>query len=200
VIVTSPSGERREFAGVANAIGYFYDPTHDFAVEEQGIWTVEIEVRHTGLSSAGAVEPPYPTGGVLGADGGRFSVYVVRENAPQLTWSDTRQDIAIPGALPFNLNFSVPEGWVNPRAEFTMTIPGYIVRSGPLTLSGLSFSFQHNPTDLNAAFPNIEVDARLDGPSASDPVSMTFTVTDDTGQIRTRTFTILYDRLLTLES
>ena len=198
--LTSPSGEQQSFSGVASSVGYFYDPKHDVVVDEPGIWTVEIETRHTGLTSAGAVGEPYPQGGVLGVDENAFAIYVVRENEPLLTWNDTRQDIVIPGAIPVNFNFDLPEGWLDPTVHHTVTIPGYIARSGPLNTSGASFSFQYNPTNLNAALPNFEVDARLDGPAASDPVSMTFAVTDTNGQIRVRTFTIFYDRLLTLES
>jgi hypothetical protein len=43
----------------------------------------------------------------------------------------------------------------------------------------------------------------LDGPAAADPVTLTFVVigedADGQPQIRTRIFTILYDRLITLE-
>lgn len=203
VTITSPSGEVRTFAGSANAVGYFYDPANDFVVDEAGVWTVQIRVTHTGLSSAGQVQEPYPTGGVLGADDGRFNIYVVPQAGTPFAWQDSRQDIAIPGALPYNFNFFIPEGWTNVAVDHTVTIPGFILRDGPLTVNGASFSFQHNPTNLNAAFPNVEVDARLSGPAAADPVTLTFAVTgtDETGQfqIRTRTFTILYDRLLTLE-
>lgn len=203
VTITAPSGEVRTFEGIANAIGYFYDPANDFVVDEAGIWTVQIQVSHTGLSSAGQVQEPYPTGGILGAEGGRFNIYVVPPDTPPFEWQDTRQDIAIPGALPYNFNFFIPNGWTNVTVDHTVTIPGFILRDGPITVSGASFNFQHNPTNLNSAFPNVEVDARLHGAAASDPVTLTFAVTgtDESGrfQIRTRTFTILYDRLLTLE-
>lgn len=203
VTITAPSGEQRTFIGRANAVGYFYDPANDFQVDETGVWTVEIEVQYVGGTSAGEVQPPYPTGGVLGTEGGRFSVYVVPPDAPSIDWGTTRQDIEIPGALPYNFNFRIPEGWTDVQVEHTLTIPGFVLRDGPLPTSGGSFTFQHNPTNLSTAFPNVEVDARLSGPAAADPVSLTFAVTgvDQNGQrqIRTRTFTILYDRLLTLD-
>ncbi|MAS36963.1 MAG: hypothetical protein CL610_23365 [Anaerolineaceae bacterium] len=202
VEITSPSGETRRFNGTANAIGYYYDAANDFAVDEPGIWTIDIDVQHTGLSSAGPVQPPYPQGDVLGTEDGRFNVYVVPPDASRIDWNDTRQDFEIPGALAFNFNFRIPEDWTNTAVDHTVTIPGYVLRSGPLPVSGASFSFQHNPTNLNMAFPNVEVDARLNGPAAADPVTITFAVTGiDAGgerQIQTRTFTILYDRLLTL--
>lgn len=203
VTITSPTGTIYTVSGTANRIGYFHDPAQNIVVDEAGIWAVDVRVRHTGLSSAGAVEPPYPEGGVLGAENGRFNIYVVAPGSDSLNWNDTRQDVAIPGALPYNFNFNIPEDWTNTAVDHLITIPGFILRSGPLPVSGASFSYQHNPTNLNAAFPNVEVDARLNGPAASDPVTITFAVTgvDGTGRRRilTRTFTILYDRLLTLE-
>ena len=203
IAVISPAGERREFSGTANAVGYFYDPAFDLTVDQAGIWTVEIRLRHTGLSSSGAVEAPYPEGGVPGVEDGRFSIYVVPAGSEPVAWNDSRQDFNIPGAIPYNFNFTIPEGWTNAAVDHTVTTPGYVLRSGPLPVSGASFSYQHNPTNLNAAFPNLEVDARLRGPAASDPVTLTFAVTgmDAAGrfQIRTRTFTIMYDRLLTLQ-
>ena len=67
----------RTISGRANPIGYFSDPAGDFVVDEPGVWTVDVEVVHDGMTSAGPVEPPYPTGGVLGSADGRFRVYVV---------------------------------------------------------------------------------------------------------------------------
>lgn len=203
ITVISPSGVERQFGGTASRTGYYYNPADDLVVDEPGIWSVQITAQHTGTSSAGQVQPPYPTGGVLGTENGRFAVYVIPADAPRLAWNDSRQDFAIPGAVPYNFNFLVPEGWTNVVVDHTVTIPGFVLRDGPLPVSGSSFTFQHNPTNLNAAFPNVEVDARLQGPAAADPVTLTIVVTgvDADGQfrIRSRTFTILYDRLLTLD-
>jgi len=63
VRVTSPGGQVRAISGQANSIGYFSDPAGDFVVDEPGVWTVDVEVLHDGMTSAGPVEPPYPTGG-----------------------------------------------------------------------------------------------------------------------------------------
>jgi hypothetical protein len=204
ITVTSPEGVVREFTGRANTIGYFYDPANDFVVDEIGIWRIGIDVWHDGQTSAGRVQEPYPNGGVLGSDAGQFNIYVVAADATALEWNDSRQDFAIPGAIPYNFNFRVPSDWTNVRVDHTLTSPGFILRSGPLPLSGTSFSFQHNPTNLNTAFPNLEVDARLEGAAASDPVILSFAVTGIDGngerQVRSRVFTIMYDRLITLEA
>ena len=77
VRVTSPGGQKRTIRGQANPIGYFSDPAGDFMVDEPGVWSVEVRVLHDGMTSAGPVEAPYLTGGVLGSADGRFQVYVV---------------------------------------------------------------------------------------------------------------------------
>lgn len=203
VTVTDPDGEIRHFDGLANAIGYYYDPANDFTVDKVGRWIVNITVQHEGLTSAGQVYPPYPQGGLLGLTDGRFAVYVVDPATPDLSWNDERQDIDIPGGFPFNFNFSLPTDWTEIEIDHLLRIPSLVVETGPLPISGNSFSYQYNPTNLNRAFPQIEVDARLRGAASSDPITMVFSVTglDAQGrrQVTTRTFTIFYDRLLTLE-
>jgi hypothetical protein len=201
--VVNPAGEVTQFQGMASAIGYFYAPENNITVNSPGIWTINITVRHDDLTSAGMVQPPFPDGGVLGAEGRTFSVYVIPSGNGSLTWDDTRQDIAIPGGIPYNFNFTLPDDWTDIQAQHTVTVPGFIVASGTINASGRSFSYQYNPTNLNRSFPNIENDARLDGAAASDSVTLTFVATgqDAAGQsqILTRTFSIMHDRLTTLE-
>jgi hypothetical protein len=203
VTITDPAGQAYTSEGIANAIGYFYDPSDNLTLDTPGVWTVNISVQHTGLTSAGLVEPPLPHGNVLGAEGGSFPIYVVPPESESLNWNDTRQDFAIPGAIPYNFNFTLPAGWTGVQASHVITIPGYIVSAGPINVPGQTFSYQYNPTNLGEDFPNIETDARLKGPAASDSLTLTFAATgiDDSGefQIRTRTFTIMHDRLMTLE-
>jgi hypothetical protein len=202
--ITSPGGTVRSFEGQANAIGYFYDPALDFAVDEIGIWTVKVEVEHTGQTSAGPVHPPYPRGDMLGSTGGTFSVYVVAPEAEPLQWTETRQDFNIPGAIPYNFNFRIPTDWTGVAVHHSVTNSSYILTDGPIVPSGVSFSYQYNPTNLNAQFPNLEIDARLEGPASSDPVFLSFAITgtDSNGdfQSRSRSFTIFYDRLISLEA
>jgi hypothetical protein len=53
--VTAPDGKIRSYAGVANAVGYFYQPGDDFILDQVGEWVVELTVTHDGLTSAGLV-------------------------------------------------------------------------------------------------------------------------------------------------
>jgi hypothetical protein len=203
VTITSPSGAARSFSGDASAIGYFYDPAQDFAVDEFGVWTVDIRVSYGGLTSAGQIEPPPLVGAVLGSEmDGRFFVYVLPEASQPLPWSPQLTDITIPAALPYNFNFTAPDGWNDVRAYRTLTTASYILDEGELRLNGRSFSYPLNPTNLRLEFPNIEVEGRVSGPAAADASTLTFafTGTDASGQpqIRTRVFTILHDRLVSL--
>lgn len=204
VRITSPRGVVRQFEGVASAVGYFYDPSQDFVVDEAGVWTVEIRARHEGLTSAGPIEPPPPTGSVLGAVDARYEVYVVAPDAEPASWrNENRVDLAIPAAFPYNFDFLAPDGWRDVRVFHTVTTPAYILSTGPLKVNGRSFSFQYNPANLARVFPNLESNGQGVGPAASDVISLTFMVTgtdaDGRSQARVRTFTILHDRLVSFQ-
>ena len=83
--VTVPDGTQRRFSGVANAIGYYYEPEDNFIVEQPGRYTVDLQVTYDGSTSAGQVTAPLPQGDVLGTAQGRFSVYVVSPHSAPLT-------------------------------------------------------------------------------------------------------------------
>jgi hypothetical protein len=157
-------------------------------------------VRHEGETSAGLIEPPPPTGDVLGTQGGRFSVFVVPRDALLLQWDDN-EDQAVPAGVPYNFNFPLPADWSNVQVYHVITIPGYRLVDEPLRATGSSFSFQYNPTNLSKDFPNLENNGQGSGSAASDVVTLTFVATgidsDGQFQILTRTFTIAHDRLTT---
>ena len=75
--VTAPDGKQRRFSGVANEIGYYYEPDDNFIVDQPGRYTVDLQVTYDGSTSAGQVTAPFPQGHVLGTARGQFSVYVV---------------------------------------------------------------------------------------------------------------------------
>jgi hypothetical protein len=202
VQVTSPRGNVRAFSGVANAIGYFYDPANDFTVDEPGVWTVQIRAQHDGLTSVGAIEPPPPTGDVLGTDDGRFSVYVLPENSQPLLWnSELRTDFAIAPITPYNMRFEIPPAWTNVGVYHTVTIPGYVIEDSPLRPTGTTLTYQYNLPNLSKSFPMLENNGQGTGPSSSDVITLTFVITgtDANGrfQMSSRIFTITYDRLMT---
>jgi hypothetical protein len=209
VVVTSPSGVVRAFEGVANPIGYFYDPSQNFTFDEPGLWTIDIQVSHEGRTSAGQIEPPPLRGGVLGADDapgvqhGRFAVYVLPVAENRLPWNAQLQDSSVPAASPYNFNFTLPQGWTNIRAFYTLTTPATILDAGELRINGRSISYAYNPTQLARRFPNLETDTRVSGPFVSDVRTLTIYAsgTDENGQqvFLARTFTIFHDHLFSLE-
>ena len=186
VRVTSPSGRVREISGQANPIGYFSDPAGDFVVEESGLWTVEVQVVHDGVTSAGPVEPPYPTGGVLGSADGRFQVYVVPMGATQLDFGLSAFGIyALPSSIQMLFFPGIPEGWADVTGVYTITMPGFILEEGSLTLQGGVFELVYDPVRLSQEFLNIDLASRHGfGAGLADEVfiSVMLTGTDASGQ------------------
>ncbi|MDP7453350.1 MAG: hypothetical protein QGE95_13900, partial [Arenicellales bacterium] len=80
--VTAPDGAKRTFKGRANAVGYYYVASDDFELDQPGLWTVDLTVTHDGMTSAGPVQEPYPTGGPLTPDGRTFT-FIVTDNDTQ---------------------------------------------------------------------------------------------------------------------
>lgn len=201
--ITDPNGEVYDFAGQANTVGYYYDPAAAVTLDTAGVWTVAVVVQYDGVTSAGQVYPPLPEGSLLGAAEGRFNIYVLPENAALLDWNETRSEIPFPPGMPFNFTFMLPEDWTGTQMSYTVTIPSYILEERTEMVNSRSFSYQFNPTNLNRRFPMLENDARTRGAAASDPVTLSFMATglDSNGrlQMRSRTFTIFHDRLLTIQ-
>jgi hypothetical protein len=206
VQITSPSGQQRSFTGKANAIGYYYDPLQDFAVDETGLWTVSIIVSHTGRTSAGIIdEGVLPTGGVLGAVNNTYNVYVVQAGDEKLTRPTTiNEDSRIPPGFPFNFNFDVPQGWTDIQPYLTVKLPGRIVQDEAIRLQGNTFAYQYNPTILNQQNPFFEGnDGRVTSEASSDPLTITFVFTglneNNEPDILVRQAVIRHDRLITLD-
>lgn len=203
VVVTSPSGMVRRYTGEANAIGHFYQPQFDFVVEETGIWTVDVTVLPSPTSSAGQVEPPVSSGGVLGAQSSGYSVVVLPEGNAKLLWEQAA-DQPISAGFPYNFTFSFPPDWTDVQSYLTVTIPGVILQDGPVPPQGGSLRYQYNPTQINQLYPFFEGnDGRVNGAASSDPLTLTFVLTgldaDGVPQIQARQVVIRHDRLLTID-
>lgn len=200
--LTTPSGRVYRFDGKANAVGYYYSPANRLLVDEPGVWTVSIDVAQEGVTSAGEIEAPGARGSVVGANGGTFSIYVLPRDAEPLPWNTLLTDSIIPIVSPYNFNFILPEDWSQMNAYYTLTTPGYIIEDGPLRVNGRNFNYQYTAPLQSRAFPNLENDGRS-GSYIADVRTLTFVATgiDGSGefQIRSRTFTLMHDRLITTE-
>ncbi len=204
VTISAPSGQVTTFSGRTSPTGYFYQPQHDLPLDEPGAWTVRVTLSPAGLTSAGAVPPPLPVGGIPGAPDGVFTVYVTHADDPPLAWSgggDGDQETR-PGFAQ-NVGIEVPAGWTDASASYVVASPSYVLDAGALNIFGTSASYQLNPGALAQRFPNLEADGRGQGPAASDVLTLTFAISgvDADGQRRvaTRTLTRFHDRLLTFE-
>jgi hypothetical protein len=177
--VTSPSGATQRGAGQANAIGYYADPAGAFSVDEPGIWIVRVEVLHDGETSAGAVEPPFPTGGVLGSDGGSYTFFVVDPAALTLDAGLDAFNIASLGVRtsdldPIHFFVDVPVGWTSVQADYVIRMPGFILETGQATLAGGQVEVVYDPVRLHEDFPNIDLSRRQDHqPGLADEVMVT---------------------------
>jgi len=181
ILITSPGGAAHTIQGQANKIGYFYDPSQDFIVNEPGVWKAKISVMFDGKIGTGTqVQPPYPSGDVLGSRNGEFNFYVVRNDAPPLNVAPLAQ-WQRPSQRPITFDLSPPVALSNITMTSTTTMPGFILEER--TTNALSYTYDA-PT-LQHDFPNLDLyDA--DGITGSDTITMSFLVsgTDASGQPR----------------
>ena len=160
--VTSPSGETREISGQANRIGYFYQPEDDFVVLEPGIWTVDLEVVHDGMTSSGPTMAPYPTGTALGADDGSYKIYVVNSDHSRAHLiSQEAGFVSITGEpiAPILFKGILPGEFSGAEYTYTIRMPGVILEQGLGMAEGESFSLLYDPVILNQDFPNLDLTA-----------------------------------------
>jgi hypothetical protein len=186
VVVTSPSEGVHEIHGRANKVGYFYDPSGDFTVDEAGVWTVDVTVTHDGMTSAGPVDPPYPTGGVLGTEYGRYEFYVVDAaepraavNAPAPGWLKMYRDWDV---VPVQVTIPVPQDWTDAVLRYVITMPGWVLQTGELASPGKAFLITYDPETLQETFPNIDLcQPQSWAPGLSDEVFISFAISGNDG-------------------
>ena len=172
-IVIAPNGERRTFAGRANAVGYFYDPGDDFVLDQPGVWKVNVAVTHDGMTSAGPVEPPYPTGGVLSPDGTSFT-FVVRDKETQDIEITTDLEQLTPGdwftnVRTANFQAAMPGGWSGSQARLTVTMPGIVLIDEPVPIEEGIIRWGLDGEALNKLASNFDYEQGI-----ADTVTVTF--------------------------
>jgi hypothetical protein len=171
-VVAAPSGASHTVSGQANRIGYFYDGADDFTVTEPGLWSVDVTVWHEGQCSGGTTVSPYPSGDVLGSDGGRYWFYVVPAGSPRLSISSPW-----PGFLPIGDGLApipIRGSWLTAltgaEVHYTLSMAGYILDQGQALVRGNSFEFTFDPVALHQDYPNLDLLSRGSywGPGLSD--------------------------------
>ncbi len=202
--ITSPDGRVLPLGGRANAVGYYYDPEQTLILDRAGIWRVRLQVTYDGLTSAGLVREPYPTGGALGTRGGEFALYVVPARASMIELQrPAAADTFLPVALPFNVTVVVPDDWQSVQLDYTVQMNGMVMDSGVQPAYSGIFAYNYDPRRLNWTFSNLDVlrqDTQV--PYSADTVRMTFVLTGQKQSGRlvmaARMITLFGDRLLAL--
>lgn len=168
IVLSSPLGRLRTISGQANKVGYFYQPSTDFVVDEPGVWRAKVKVWHDGRTSAGQVTPPYPTGDVLGSREGEFFFYVVDRASPQLELAPMPQFVR-PADGPITFTLLPPAGLTNIELYHTTVMPGFILEEGNLPILRYTYDAQKLARD----FPNLDLhDA--DGFAGADTITISF--------------------------
>ncbi|MBK8024670.1 MAG: hypothetical protein IPK19_25410 [Chloroflexi bacterium] len=201
VTYTRPSGQTFTIESQASPFGYFYHPADQQIANEPGVWSAQVDLIYEGRTSVGMIAQPGLRGGIAGLTDGRFDFYVLPPNSEPLPWNSALTDSVIAIGLPYNFNFTLPEGWTDIKATFTMTTPGYVLQSEALRVNGRSFSYQYAAPALGRDISILETETRTGGNWVSDVRTLTFVASgrNENGELilRTRTFTLLHDRLVT---
>ena len=180
--VTAPDGSQRRFSGVANEIGYYYEPDDNFIVDQPGRYTVDLQVTYDGSTSAGQVTDPFPQGHVLGTARGRFSVYVVSPHSAPLTVDVPRHDF-LTAPADFTVTATASNGLTLTEGHMTALMPGVVLEDGPLTVGSNGLTYDYDPVGLAAGVPILDVE-RNGQPVAADVVTVSLfgQGTDSEGQ------------------
>ena len=168
--VTAPDGSQRRFSGVANEIGYYYEPEDNFIVDQPGRYTVDVKVTYDGRTSAGQVTAPFPQGHVLGTARGRFSVYVVSPHSPPLTVDLPRHDF-LTAPADFTVTATTSDGLTLTEGHMTALMPGVVLEDGPLSVRSNGLTYAYDPVTLAAGVPILDVE-RFGQPVAADVVTV----------------------------
>lgn len=181
IVVTSPSGVARTMAGQANRVGYFYEPSFDFPLTEPGAWKVNLRVFHDGVlpSTSGRVQPPYPTGDVLGSRNGEFYFYAVERASEPLRLAAMPQFVR-PADGPITFTVIPPEGLTNVQLAYTTAMPGFLLEEG--TTDTLRYTYDARA--LARHFPNLDLHDAGDAGVDIITVSFLLSGTDTTGARR----------------
>jgi len=175
--VTAPDGVRRSFGGVANAVGYFYQPSDDFTLDQTGEWMVELTVYHDGLTSAGLVEEPFPTGGPLTPDLHTFSFFVVESARDRLpVYTDLSELDRQPwhyDVVSASFSMTLPAGLDADKVRMLATIPGIVLASEELSVKDGRVEWTLDGPALNRLVHNLDVQSGL-----ADTIVVTFFAQD----------------------
>ena len=178
--ITTPSGSVKVIEGTANKIGYFYKPGSNFLITEPGVYDVNILVTHKGMTSSGLVNPPYPSGGILGPEQNTFQFYAVTDKSNIAKLNPLPSVLPRSTELKFTLNNS--DGTNSNQFYQTTVMPGFLLEQS----NSSSNDYFYNAKNLNLSFPNLDVADDTNSYTANaDTVTYSFLLKsqDKTGNI-----------------
>jgi hypothetical protein len=74
---------------------------------------------------------------------------------------------------PITITGRIPVTLTNTNVDYTITMPGYILKHGPATVSGSTYTIVFDPAALSADFPNLDLKGRDDlRPGLADTFSI----------------------------
>jgi hypothetical protein len=175
VIVTAPGGNKHTINGQANSIGYFYNPSDDFVINELGLWSVDVNIWHEGQCSGGSTVPPFPSGDVLGSENGRYWFYVVSSETTRLNVFSPSPGFLYfgNGVEPITISGNLPNNLSEATITYTINMSGFILKQGQVTPTDGIYRFTFDPVALHNDFPNLDLEGRDDWrPGLSDTFSI----------------------------
>jgi hypothetical protein len=174
VLITPPAGEPFKISGQASKIGYFYDPTQDFRIENPGVYKVKVSAWYTGRTSAGQVQQPYPAGDVLGSRSGEFYFYAVEPNSKPLEVDIPARSFVHPGLEAVDVDILNTGDVTDAELYHTTVMPGFILEEG----AGSQTSYTYDARTLSEDFPNIDLEDE-DARYGVDTITMSFFLTGE---------------------
>ena len=174
--VKSPDGTVRAFEGRANSVGYFYRKDDDFVLDKPGLWKVDLTVTHDGMTSAGPVEYPYPTGGPLTPDKSNTFHFVVKGPETQTLKLETDLSQLAPSQWFSNVRQAqfeaeLPPGFKSDKARIIVTMPGIVLVDENVPINRNKVSWSLNAQELNRLANNFDYEDGI-----ADTIDVTFYV------------------------
>ena len=171
--VIAPDGARRKLGGRASAIGYFYAPEDDFVLDQPGLWSVDLTVTHDGMTSAGPVEQPYPTGGLLTPNGTTFTFMVADQSTKRLEIATDLGSLTpaewYTGIRNASFQAALPDGWAGSTARVTVTMPGIVLVDEVSPVQDGIIRWDLDGQELNQLASNFDFERGI-----ADTVTVTF--------------------------
>ena len=122
------------------------------------------------MTSAGPVEPPYPTGSVLGAANSTFKFYVT-SGAPRQARIVSSMPDTLPSSARLSLQLQSSSGAPPATLEYTAVMPGFILDQRTQSDSDAIY----DAYELHQSFPNLDLPGgELRLRNGSDTVTLSF--------------------------